>query len=97
MPIPKVVHLIPVRLLRYFHEKMFPLVQGFPTCGTRTTGGTRKLSKWYARSFSKNAKKSICFHRNSHPEKSSNVNLAPVHFLLLLNYSTCKYAHAVYA
>ena len=29
--------------------------------------------------------KSICFHRNSHPEKCSNVNLAPVHFLLFLN------------
>ena len=25
------------------------LVQGFPTSGTRTTGGTRKLSEWYAR------------------------------------------------
>ena len=58
------------------------LKQRFPTCGTR------KLSKWYARYFSNNAKKSICFHRNSHPEKCSNVNLAPVHFLLLVNCNT---------
>ena len=24
------------------------LDQGFPTCGTRTTGGTFRLSRWYA-------------------------------------------------
>ena len=35
--------------------------------------------------FFQKCKKSIFFHRNSHPEKCSNVNLAPVHFLLLLN------------
>ena len=33
------------------------LNQGFPTCGTRTTGGTRKLFKWYARDFPKMQKK----------------------------------------
>ena len=44
------------------------LDQGFPICGTRTTGGTQKLSKWYAEAFqvlremfSKNAKKVFVF------------------------------------
>jgi hypothetical protein len=27
------------------------LYQGFPTCGTRTTGGTRRGFRWYAESF----------------------------------------------
>ena len=31
----------------------FSLNQGFPTCGTRTTGGTRNLFWWYARYFPK--------------------------------------------
>jgi len=32
------------------------IAQGFPTCGTRTTGGTRRSSRWYARTpfFRKN-------------------------------------------
>ena len=42
----------------------------------------------YARCFSKNAKKSFFFHRNSHPEKCSRMNLAPFHFLLLVNCNT---------
>ena len=36
-------------------------------------------------------KKSICFHRNSHTEKCSNVKLVSVHFLLLLNCNTFKF------
>jgi len=27
------------------------LKQGFPTCGTRTTSGTRRSSRWYASNF----------------------------------------------
>jgi len=27
------------------------LLQGFPTCGTRTTSGTRRSSRWYASNF----------------------------------------------
>jgi len=27
------------------------LDQGFPTCGTRTTSGTRRSLRWYARNF----------------------------------------------
>jgi len=29
----------------------YPLQQGFPTCGTRTTSGTRRSSRWYASNF----------------------------------------------
>ena len=29
------------------------LKQGFPTCGTRTTGGTQTAARWYAESFQK--------------------------------------------
>jgi len=29
----------------------FCLRQGFPTCGTRTTSGTRRSSRWYASNF----------------------------------------------
>ena len=50
---------------------------------------------WYADAFLvvremffQNCKKSLCFHRNSHPKKCCNVNLAFVHFLLLLNCNT---------
>ena len=49
---------------------------------------------WYAEAFLvvremffQKCKKN-CFHRNSHPEKCRNMNLAPVHFRLLLNCST---------
>jgi len=27
------------------------VIQGLPTCGTRTTGGTRRSSRWYASNF----------------------------------------------
>ena len=50
---------------------------------------------WYAKAFLvvremffQKCKKCICFHRNSHPEQCSNVNLVPDHFLLLLNCTT---------
>ena len=33
------------------HEKGDPLDQGFPTCGTRTTGGTQTGARWYAERF----------------------------------------------
>jgi hypothetical protein len=32
-------------------EKGVRLVQGFPTCGTGTTGGTRVGVRWYAETF----------------------------------------------
>jgi hypothetical protein len=32
---------------------LYILNQGFPTCGTRTTGGTRTAVRWYAESFRK--------------------------------------------
>ena len=40
-------------------NKIESLDQGFPTSGTRTTGGTRKISKWYARCFTKMQKKCL--------------------------------------
>ena len=39
--------------------KLNLLNRGFPTSGTRTTGGTRKLFKWYARHFSKMQKEFV--------------------------------------
>ena len=33
----------------FLHENA--LCQGFPTCGTRTTGGTQTCAKWYAETF----------------------------------------------
>jgi hypothetical protein len=30
------------------------VVQGFPTCGTRTTGGTWAGARWYAKTFQNN-------------------------------------------
>ena len=41
----------------------YPLIQGFPTCGTRTTSGTRKLSRWYARGFPKEQEKMVAFQK----------------------------------
>ncbi len=40
----------------YFSRKRHSLKQGFPTCGTRTTGGTQRGFRWYAESF--------CFIKN---------------------------------
>ena len=87
-----------IAIQRYFFFFSLPcilLTQGFPTCGTRTTGGTRKLSKWYARCFPKMHKKCLFSQKLSHTEKCSNVNLVSVHFLLLLNCNTCKFVHIV--
>ena len=38
---------------------LYCLDQGLPTCGTRTTGGTQKLFKWYARYFPKMQKELV--------------------------------------
>jgi len=38
--------------------------QGFPTCGTRTTSGTRRSSRWYAKNFH-------FFHKNLDSQLSS--------------------------
>ena len=50
----------------------------------------RRSSPSCTRDVFENSKKYL-FHRNSHTEKRGNVNLAQVHFILLLNCNTCKY------
>jgi hypothetical protein len=41
-----------------------PFTQGFPTCGTRTTGGTQTWPRWYTERFqSKTLAMKICFKR----------------------------------
>ncbi len=35
----------------FMENKVDHLEQGFPTCGTRTTGGTHKAARWYAETF----------------------------------------------
>jgi len=43
--------------LIYFSGKSIGLKQWFPNCGTPTTGGTRRPSRWYARPFCSSTQK----------------------------------------
>jgi len=36
---------------QYGKQQLFTIDQGFQTCGTHTTSGTRRSSGWYASNF----------------------------------------------
>jgi hypothetical protein len=43
----------------------YHLIQGFPTCGMRTTGGTRTVARWYAETFQNQKIYHKCTHRET--------------------------------